>query len=1036
MNIAHFFIDRPRFSVVVSMLIVIFGVLGYFALPVSQYPDIAPPQIQVTASYPGANAETIATTVAAPLEQEINGIENMLYMSSQSTNDGSLTISITFKPGTDLETAQVLVQNRQSSAEPRLPEPERRLGVSTAKNSPNMLLVINLFSPDKSYDQTAIGNYAVLQVVDRLARLDGVGNVQLFGASEYSMRIWLDPDRLASFELTGSDVLAAIRASNIQVASGTLNQQPVPQQQAFEINIETQGRLNSIEEFENIIVKADDSGSLLRLKDVGRVALGAQNYATRGYLGTAPTVAMPVTMRPGANALDTADLLKTTMASLSANFPPGIDYSITYNPTSYIEKSMHEVYVTLAQTIVLVVIVIVVFLQSWRTAVIPIIAIPVSLIGTFALMASFGFSLNMLSLFGLVLAIGIVVDDAIVVVENVERKMREGLDAREAAKQTMNEVTTALIATSLVLVAVFLPTLLMDGISGQFYKQFGVTIASATLISTVISITLSPAMAALFMRPKPSEPASKGLGALATKFNKGMDSLGTNYSKLVKKLVRMTFISGVLYTMLVGLGAFQFSQLPTGFIPQQDQGYAIIGIQLPSGASLDRTDAILQDVIESMLAIEDVDNTVAFAGFSGATFTNSSNAGAIFVVFKPFEQRRGVDAIIGDMRNAVANIDEAFVVVIPPPAVDGIGSGGGFKMMIQDVSGAGAQALEGATWQMAMAANQSQEVTSAFTFFETSTPRVYLDISRERARQLNVPLQNVFDALEIYIGSAYVNDFNLSGRTFRVTAQADSMFRLSEDDVLRLRVRSISGEMVPIGSIATIADTAGPSRVPRYNLFNAAALTGDTVPGYSSGQAIARMEAIAAKSLPAGFAFEWTELAYQEKNTGNTAIIAFALAVLFVFMLLTAQYESFSLPLSIILIVPMCILSAGLGLLITGMENNILTQVGLIVLIGLAAKNAIMIVEFATQNKNNGMSIFEAAAEASRLRLRPILMTALSFIFGVIPLLVATGPGSEMREAIGVTVFSGMLGVTLFGLIFTPVFYVICAKMSMWRKDA
>jgi hydrophobe/amphiphile efflux-1 (HAE1) family protein len=574
----------------------------------------------------------------------------------------------------------------------------------------------------------------------------------------------------------------------------------------------------------------------------------------------------------------------------------------------------------------------------------------------------------------------------------------------------------------------------MEGISGQFYKQFGVTIASATMISTIVSITLSPAMAAMVMRPQKEQAEPKGLAWMGAKFNDSMNKLGETYASLVKKLVRMTLVSGVAYICLVGFGAFQFSQLPTGFIPEQDQGYAIIGIQLPSGASLDRTDAILQDVIESMLEIEDVENTVSFAGFSGATFTNASNAGAIFVVFKPFEERRGVDAIINDMRAAVGGIDEAFVVVIPPPAVDGIGSGGGFKMMIQDISGSGAQALEGATWQLAMAANQSAEVTSAFTFFETSTPRLYLDIDRERARQLNVPLQNVFDALEIYIGSAYVNDFNLSGRTFRVTAQADSMFRLTDDDVMRLRVRNDNGDMVPIGSIATIANTAGPSRVPRYNLYPAAALTGDTMPGYSSGQAIARMEAIAKEALPAGFAFEWTELAYQEKNTGNTAIIAFALAVLFVFMLLTAQYESFSLPLSIILIVPMCILSAGVGLLITGMDNNILTQVGLIVLVGLAAKNAIMIVEFATQNNTNGMSIFEAAAEASRLRLRPILMTAFSFIFGVIPLLIATGPGSEMREAIGVTVFSGMLGVTLFGLIFTPVFYVICSKMSMWRK--
>ena len=1034
MNITHFFIDRPRFSVVISGLIVIFGLLGFFALPVSQYPEIAPPQIQVVASYPGANAETLAETVAAPLEQEINGVENMLYMSSQSSNDGSLTVSITFKPGTDLDTAQVLVQNRVSAAEPRLPEPVRRLGVTTVKNSPDMLMVINLYSPDDTYDQYAIGNYAVLQVVDKLARLDGVGNVNVYGASEYAMRIWLDPDRLANLGLSGGDVLNAIRSENIQVSSGTLNQAPVPVQNAFELNVETQGRLVTAEQFENIIVKADEQGHLVRLKDVGRVAIGAQNYATRGYLGKRPSVAMPITMRPGANALNTAATVRAAMETMAADFPAGIKYSVVYNPTDYIEQSMQEVYITLLQTITLVVIVIVVFLQSWRTAVIPVVAIPVSLIGTFALMSVFGFSLNMLSLFGLVLAIGIVVDDAIVVVENVERKLRDGLSPREAAKVTMDEVSMALVATSLVLVAVFLPTLLMEGISGQFYKQFGVTIAAATLLSTVVSLTLSPAMAAMLMR-KPEAPSEANpLAKPGQWFNRAMDRLAESYGQWVKRLVRMTLLVSLVYVALIALTGWQFSKIPTGFIPQQDQGYAIVGIQLPPGASLDRTDRILKDVVESLLAIEDIENSVAFTGFSGATFTNASNAGAIFTVFKPFDQRRGVDAILQDMRAAVAAIDEAFVVVIPPPAVSGIGSSGGFKMMIQDTSGQGPVALERAAWQLAMAANQAPETTSVFTFFETSTPRLYLDIDRERARRLNVPLQNVFDALEIYVGSAYVNDFNLSGRTFRVVAQADALFRLTPDDVTRIRVPNSKGQMVPIGSLATIEDTAGPSRVPRYNLYPAAALAGDTVPGFSSGQALARMEQLADQVLPQGFSYEWTELAYQERATGNTAIIAFSLAVLFVFMLLTAQYESLTLPLAIILIVPMCLLSAGLGLLITGMDNNILTQVGLVVLIGLAAKNAILIVEFAKQNVQAGMELFAAAVEAARLRLRPILMTAFSFIFGVIPLLVATGPGAEMRQAIGLTVFSGMLGVTLFGLIFTPVFFVMCEKLSRLRK--
>ncbi len=1031
MNFSHLFIDRPRFAVVISSFIIIFGLLSYFTLPVSQYPEIAPPQIQVRASYPGANAETIAATVATPLEQEINGVEDMIYMSSQATSDGAMTLSITFKQGTNVDMAQVLVQNRVTAALPRLPEEVQRRGVTTVKNSPDMLLVINLYSPNNTYDQNFIGNYASLEITDKLNRLDGIGSSRISGASDYSMRLWLDPERMASLSLTSNDVLQAVRAQNIQVAGGMLNQSPVPTQHAFELTVQTQGRLVNEQEFENIIVKTGENGRLVRLKDVARVELGAESYITRGYLGSKPAISLLLFMRPGANALSTAALVKDTMKDLARYFPSDLKYDIAYNPTDYIEESVNQVFVTLFQAMLLVVLVIIVFLQSWRTAIIPVIAIPISLIGTFGLLLLFGYSLNILSLFGLVLAIGIVVDDAIVVVENVERKLQEGLDVKTATKQTMNEVGTALIATSLVLVAVFLPTVLMEGISGQFYKQFGVTIASATMISTIVSLTLSPSLAAIFMKaPDPNKKQSI-LGKPAALFNRFMNWLSATYGKLVAKLVRMGLIVSVVYIGLIALTGFQFSQIPTGFIPQQDQGYLITAISLPPGASLDRTDAVVKKVAAALLTIPDVKNTVAFSGFSGATFTNASNAGAIFTPLKPMQERRPVGPILADMRKALRNIDEAFVIAIQPPPVKGIGTAGGFKMMVQDRAGKGPVALEQAARKLIAAANKAPETDRVYTFFETGTPRIYLDIDRERARRLNVPLQNVFDELEVHLGSAYVNDFNLLGRTFRVTAQADAPFRLTEDDIMRLRVKSSKEHMVPIGSLVTIKNTSGPSRVPRYNLYPAVAVSGKTAPGYSSGQTLARMEQLADEVLPDGFGYEWTELAYQEKATGNTAIMIFALAILFVFLLLSAQYESWTLPLAIILIVPMCLLSAGAGLLIMGMDNNILTQIGLVVLVGLASKNAILIVEFAKQNEDKyKMDRWKAAVEASRTRLRPILMTALSFILGVVPLLITTGPGFEMRQAIGVTVFSGMLGVTLFGLLFTPVFYVLCRKLA------
>lgn len=1030
MKLSHFFIDRPRFAMVVSSFIVIFGMLSYVALPVSQYPEIAPPQVQVIAVYPGASAETIAETVATPLEQEINGVENMIYMSSQATNDGRMTLSITFKTGTDIDTAQVLVQNRVAAAEPRLPEAVRRLGVTTIKNSPDILMVVNLFSPNRTYDQNFIGNYASLEISDRLKRVDGVGNSQIFGASEYAMRLWFDPDRMASLNLTSEDVINAVKSQNIQVAGGILNQSPMPSQHAFELTVQTQGRLVGVTEFENVIVKSGNNGALVRLKDIARVELGARDYVTRGYLGETPAVAILLTMRPGANALETAERALAAMDDLAKGFPDDLEYKVIYNPTNYIAESIDEVFTTLFQAMLFVIFVIIVFLQSWRTAIIPVIAIPISLIGTFGIMLAFGYSLNMLSLFGLILAIGIVVDDAIVVVENVERKLRQGIEIRQATKETMDEVGTALIATSLVLVAVFLPTVLMEGITGQFYKQFGVTIAAATMLSTVVSLTLSPAMATIFMKNLGSDEGHGLMSKPAKVFNVFMDKLSHGYGFIVGKIVRMGLMISILYIGLIALTGYQFSHIPTGFIPPQDQGYTITIVNLPSGAALDRTDEVIKKVVRLLKSIDGVEDTVAFSGFSGATFTNASNAGAIFTVLKPLGTRSDIDSIIAEMYMVLSQVDEAFVITVPPPPVPGIGNAGGFKMMVQDRAGKGLPALEQATWALAMAANQAPETTSVYTSFETSTPRIYLDVDRERARRLKVPLQNVFNALEVNLGSAYVNDFNFLGRTFRVTAQADAPYRLTRDDILRLRVRSSDGAMVPIGSLATVEDTSGPLRVPRYNLYPAAGLSGNTALGYSSSEALTRMEQLADQVLPDGFGYEWTELAYQEKAMGNTAIVIFCLAVLFVFLLLSAQYESWTLPLAIILIVPMCLLSAGAGLLLTGMDNNVLTQIGFIVLIGLASKNAILIVEFSKQNEDEGMDRWQAAIEASKTRLRPILMTAFSFILGVIPLLVATGAGFEMRQAIGITVFSGMLGVTLFGLFFTPVFYVLCRKLA------
>jgi len=1045
MGLSHFFIDRPIFASVVSIIITLIGAVLYFTLPVAQYPEVAPPTIQVTASYPGASAEVLSETVAAPLEQEINGVEGMLYMLSQSTGDGNLTLTITFALGTDLDKAQVLVQNRVSVAEPRLPEPVRRLGITTNKNSPDLMMVIHIYSSDQSRDALYLSNYTKTQIVDRLARINGVGQATVFAAREFSMRVWLDPERAAARGLTAGEIVAALRENNLQVASGVINQLPVPNPGAYELTVQTQGRLIEPEQFENIVVRSDADGRITRIRDIARVELGAQSYSTIGYLDRDPALPILIFQRPGSNALETADTVIAAMDDMATAFPVGLNYDIIYNPTTFIAESIDAVYLTIMEAILLVVIVILVFLQSFRAAIIPIIAIPISLIGTFAVMAAFGFSLNNLSLFGLVLAIGIVVDDAIVVVENMERYLRDGLSAPEAAHKTMDDVGGALIATSLVLLGVFIPTAFIAGISGQFFQQFAITIAASTVISTIVSLTLSPAMGAVLLKAPNGDaprrwysPIMAPFSLFARGFNAMFDWISHAYGALTRRIIRMAFLAIVVYAGLIGLAVYQFDRTPTGFIPDQDQGYLITVIQLPPGSSLDRTDKVVQAATKIILDHPGTLHTAGFAGFDGATFTNAPNAGAIFFTMKSYEERQALGLTPQDILNQVQGqlfgLQDAFIFVLAPPPVRGIGTGGGFKMYVQDRRNRGSKALEDATRVLVGAANQEPGLTRVFSLFNTGTPQIFADIDRVKADMLGVSPGQVFEALEVYLGSAFVNDFNYLGRTFRVTAQADGQFRDEPRDIENLRARSDSGAMVPIGSIATFQDVTGPYRVPRYNIYPAAEVQGATLPGTSTGQAIAKMETLAAKVLPAGFAFEWTELALQEKLAGNTAMIAFGLAVIFVFLLLAAQYESVVLPLAVILIVPMCLLSAITGVILQGMDNNILTQIGLVVLVGLAAKNAILIVEFAKQAQEAGASAIDAAVDAAHIRLRPILMTSFAFILGVVPLAIATGAGAEMRQALGVTVLSGMLGVTFFGLIFTPMFYVLCRKLSPKAK--
>ncbi|MEM7165134.1 MAG: multidrug efflux RND transporter permease subunit [Planctomycetota bacterium] len=1042
MRLARYFIDRPRFAVILSALVVLAGALAYPLLPISQYPEIAPPTIKVTASYPGADPLTIAETVAAPIEQAINGLEGMLYLESSSTSDGLMALTVTFDLGTDIDEAQVLVQNRVATVEPRLPESVRSIGVTTEKQSPGILLIVHLTSPDGSRDNLYLANYAFLQIRDQLARLEGIGGVDLFGGSEYSMRIWLDIERLASFDLTPGDVAGALRDQNTQIAAGALGKPPVSQPIAFEVPVSSRGRLKDAREFGEIIIKRGANGSLVRLRDVARIELGAQEYTMKSRLDGRDAVAIVLRQRPGSNALATADRVIETVERLAKRFPDGVQHRIVYNPTKFVASSIDEVYKTLLITAILVALTVFVFLQGWRSTLIPVIAIPISLVGTFAVMYSVGVSLNSLSLFGLVLAIGIVVDDAIVVVENVDRLLSEGLTPKQAARKAMDEVGSALIATTLVLLAVFVPSAFISGITGEFFRQFALTISAATAISTFVSLTLSPTMAAVLLRAKGENEGRFGalVGKLFWPFNKLLDMASVAYTRVVARALRWQVAALIVFALLLGGTYKLFQVVPTGFIPAQDQGYLIVAVQLPQGSSIERTDETTRRVAKIAAETPGIAHVNVFSGFSGATFSSDSSAATIFTPYEDFEVRaaKGLtsDVIINDLRRRTAGISDAYLFVISPPSVPGIGIGGGFKMQVQDRSGEGVQALNNAAWKLVSAANQEPGLTSAYSSFSTTAPQIFANIDTTRARMLNVPIGSINEGLQAYLGSLFVNEFTYLGRPARVTIQAAPQFRNEESDILRLRARSDSGAVVPLGSLVTLEKRATPARVVRYNLYPAADVSGAKLPTISTGQALAAMERLAEEHLPPTMSYEWTDLAYQERTQGNTAMFVFALSVLLAFMVLAAQYESWLLPLSIVLIVPLCLLFGLGGVVLRGMDNNVLVQIAFVLLVALACKNAILIVEFARTRENEGLSPTDAVIEACRLRLRPILMTAVSFILGVLPLAFAAGAGAEMRQAIGTTVLFGMLGVTLFGLLMTPVFYKVLRRSTARPEDS
>ncbi len=1042
MSFSSHFIDRPILASVISLLLFVFGLVAMFQLPIAEYPEVAPPSVIISASFPGANPSVISETIATPLEEQINGVENMLYMNSLASTDGRLTMTVTFAIGSDPDLSQQLVQNRVSQALPRLPEVTRQLGVTVTKSSPDLTMVVHLRSPNERYDMLYLRNYATLHVRDQLAKIEGIGQVRLFGSGDYAMRIWLNPEKIAERNMTPSEVVDAIRGQNIQVAAGVIGGPPYNDNVELQLSINIQGRLQSVEEFEQVLVKRDKNGTVTRLSDVARVELDAQSYGLRSLLNNQPAVAIPIFASPGANALDISDNVRTAMAELKQSFPEDVDYSIVYDPTIFVRSSINSVIITLLEAVALVVFVVIVFLQTWRASVIPLLAVPVSIIGTFAFMYFLGFSINVLSLFGLILAVGIVVDDAIVVVENVERNIRQGKTPREATIQAMKEVTNPIIATSLVIAGVFVPIAFISGLSGLFYEQFALTIVIATFISTLNSLTLSPALCALLLRSPdaPKDRLSKIMqflfGWFFNLFNKTFDKSQRNYTKGVRVFVSRKLVMMILFSILVGCTAYSFTLVPQGYIPAQDKQYLISFAQLPTGATLERTEDVMRKIADAALAEEGVVSAVQFPGLSVNGFVNSASAGIVFVTLDDFNKRQSpelsANAIAGRLQQKYNTIQEAFIAIFPPPPVRGLGTTGGFKLQIQDRADQGYKALDDVVKQVKQKAYQVPALTQVYSNYNVNVPQLLANLDRTKAVQLGIPVEEVFRTMQIYLASMYVNDFNQFGRTYQVIAQADKEFRSTPQDILRLQTRNIEGKMVPLGAVLKVEETFGPGIAMHYNAYRSADLNGSAAPGYSSGQAQEAITKILKETLPAGMDFEWTELTYQQILAGNTAIYIFPLCLFLVFLVLAAQYESLALPLAIILIVPMSILSAMIGVYLSGGDNNIFTQISLFLLAGLASKNAILIVEFAHVLEREGYTTIKAAIEASRLRLRPILMTSFSFIMGVLPLVISHGAGSEMRQAIGIAVFSGMLGVTFFGLIFTPVFYVLLRNIETY----
>jgi multidrug efflux pump len=1037
MNVSRFFIDRPIFAAVLSIIITIAGAIAIYVLPISEYPDVVPPSVVVRATYPGANPKVIAETVAAPLEEQINGVENMLYMESLATTDGTMQLTVTFKVGTDIDQAETQVQNRVQRALPRLPEEVRQIGVITQKSSPDFAMVVHILSPDERYDDLYLRNFAMLNVKDNLQRIPGMGQVLVFGAGDYAMRVWLDPQKLATRNLTATDVVRALREQNKQVAAGVVGAPPAAKNTEFQLSVNARGRLVTEEEFGNVIVSTSADGGVLRLKDVARIELGAGEYALRSLLNNKPAVAIAIFQAPGSNAIQLSNDVRAAMAEMKKDFPAGVDFDIVYDPTRFVEKSIDAVIHTLIEAVLLVVLVVIVFLQTWRASIIPLAAVPVSIIGTFAFMLLLGFSINTLTLFGLVLAIGIVVDDAIVVVENVERNIELGFDAKEATYRAMREVSGPIVAIALTLCAVFIPIAFVSGLTGQFYRQFALTIAISTVISAFNSLTLSPALAAMLLKPHdaPKDALTRfldrTLGWFFRAFNRFFQRSATRYQGAVAWVLNRKVLALGVYVVLLGVTYVGFQAVPKGFVPGQDKQYLVGFAQLPDGASLDRTEDVIRRMSDIALKTPGVKDAVGFPGLSIAGFTNAPNAGIVFFGLDEFDKRKSPElsggAIAGAINAQLGGIQDAFIAVFPPPPVNGLGTIGGFKLQIEDRAGLGDEALYAAMKAMQMKTFQTPELAPAFSSFQINVPQLFADVDREKAKRMGVPLTDVFETMQINLGSLYVNDFNRFGKTYRVVVQADAPYRSRAEDIAQLKTRNAKGELVPLGSLLRVDASFGPDRAIRYNAFPSADLNGAAAPGFSSGQAQAAIERIAKETLPRGITYEWTDLTYQEILAGNTTLLVFPLCVLLVFLVLAAQYESFKLPLAIILIVPMCLLFAIAGVYFTGGDNNIFTQIALFVLMGLACKNAILIVEFARELelRERGHDPVRAALEACRMRLRPILMTSFAFIMGVVPLVFSTGAGAEMRHAIGVAVFWGMLGVTFFGLFLTPVFYVL-----------